>query len=110
MLNYTKVYSVTMTSGQTLSAALDLSKTYDKMALVVPTMASGSLFMQGSHDGVTYFRVTQGAPNQSTDFSINSAATQRVIPLPYLPVRYMKIESSSGCTDVLTVYKVICAD
>lgn len=105
--NYTKVYSVTMTSGQTLSSELNLSKPYEKMLLAVPTMASGSLFIQVAiSSGGTYRRLQATA---GTDFSINSAATQRVIDLP-VGYQFMKIENSSGATDVHTAFKIICAD
>lgn len=105
--NYTKVYPVTMTSLATLSSQLDLSKPYEKMYLAVPTMASGSLFIQvAATTGGTYRRLQTTA---GTDFSINSAATQRVIAIPS-GYRFMKIENSSGATDVHTTFNVICCD
>lgn len=106
----TSVYAVTMTSGQTLSSALYLSKPYKNIALYVPTMASGSLYIKASFDNSTYVRVTKGQPNESTDFVVNSAATQRIVPLPPLPFSYLKIENTSGATDVVTTFRVICSD
>lgn len=96
-----------MTSGATLSAELDLAKPYEKMYLAVPTMASGSLFVQVAHNTAQTYRRVQST--SGTDFSINSAATQRVIAIPS-GFRYMKIENSSGATDVTTVFQVICSD
>jgi len=105
--NFVKAYPVTMASGTTLSSEVDLQKPYEKMFLAVPTMASGSLFIQVSYEsGGRYSRI-QSTPG--TDFSINSSATQRVIALP-TGFRFMKIENSSGATDVVTTFRVICAD
>lgn len=105
--NKTFVYSVSMTSGQTLSTELNLSKPYEKMYLAVPTMASGSLFIQAAVESAGTYRRVQSVAG--TDFSINSAATQRLIALP-VGYQFLKIENSSGATDVTTVFKIVCAD
>lgn len=107
MYSYTKVYSVTMTSGSTLSAELDLGCCYERMFLQVPTMASGSLYIKVSdQSGGSFYRLAIS----NTDFSVNSAATQRVHQIPAAGFRYMKIENSSGVTDTVMTFKVIGAN
>lgn len=110
-----KVYVATMTSGATLSSAIDLSpRAWSKIYLQVPTMASGSLFLQASPSATgTFSRVMQEKPNTSTvtinTFTIDSAATQRLHPLPG-GLQFIKIENSSGATDVVTTFNIICSD
>lgn len=95
-----------MASGATLSTAVNLQALYEKVYLEVPTMASGSLYIQGSSDGSIYRRITQEA-TPASDFEINSAATQRMIAIPPYFQHY-KVESSSGATDTTTTFKFIC--
>jgi hypothetical protein len=101
-----KVYEVSMTSGATLSDGADLGAVYERLYLEVPTMASGSLYIQASSDDSTFRRMTQVDPNQATDFVINSAVTQRIVRIP-TGFQYYKVESTSGATDTTTLFNFI---
>jgi len=103
------VFSVNVASGITLSSGLDLGISWRRIYLEVPTMASGSLYVQAASKlDSTYRRVVHNS--SMTDFSINSALSQKVVPVPADGLRFVKVESSSGCTDVITTYKFICGD
>lgn len=110
--NYVKVYSVSMTSLATLSPAVDLSKSYEKVAIEVRnTMVSGSLFVHVSSDNSNYSKLCGMGTDPVTHFVVNSASSGlRHIPLPNTGFRYMKIENTSGVSDTVCVFKVICAD
>ena len=102
-----KVYSVDLASGATTTTNyVEILVPYKNLYLQIPTMASGSLYIKGSSDGTTFTRITEADPNQATDFVINSAVTQRMVPIPP-GFRYYKIENTSGATDTTTVFKLI---
>ncbi len=102
-------FETSLSSGATLGSAIDLGRAWEKVFLFVPSMASGSLYIQAAEkvDG-TFKRVCVDNANTATaqiDFLINSSVTNRVVPIPaYL--RFIKIESSSGATDVTTTFRV----
>ena len=106
-------YSITMPSGGTSTASLDIARSWKTIYLEIPSMTSNSeLYINGSTDNVT-FRMTyhpQGAVTApiGVRFLINSAVTNAIVPIPN-GVRYIKIESSAtinnGC-----VFKVLCSD
>lgn len=106
------VYSKNMASGVTLTSSYDLNRAYPKMYLEVPTMASSDLFIQASSDGTTFRRIMLEKVNTTTahvTFSVASSTTQRMVPIPP-GFRYYKVESSSGATDVVTTFNIICHD
>ena len=109
-----------MTSGATFSSSVDLHHAWDNLHVGVPTMASGSLNILGSMDNTNFLRTvdTKTAGNGSTSmavitdkdtFMIDSSCTQRCVTIPHPNARYLKIESTSGATDVVTVFNVICS-
>jgi hypothetical protein len=106
----TRYFAVTMTSGALSSTVADLGGAYQKLYLAVPTMASGSLYLRASADNSTYFRVMHDVVNSSAaqihTFTIDSACTQRLVPIPFVS-RYMKVESTSGATDVVTTFQIV---
>ena len=104
-----KTYSIELASSVTLSSALDLGKPYNKVYLHVPTMASGSLYIQaaGSSTG-TFRRVYEDIPNQDTAFVINSATTQALVPIPH-GLQFIKIENTSGSAGT-TSFQLVCSD
>lgn len=210
------VFNCVLASGATTPTnGVDLGRAWQKVHLYVPTMASGSLYVQGSHDNATFARIYESDhgkkvtsttlaagqllttafvyphppahaivnlatfsvdcnvylqvscdgttfrralyPNDNTDWSvtacsgnriavtpfnacyykvelsasqtadvvigmgalldnheneflIDSSITQAMIHIPIDGYRYVKIENSSGCTDVTTTYKIICGD
>lgn len=110
-----KYYSVTMASAGTLTAELDLGRSYGTMYLMVPTMTSNTqMFVQGCDvTAGTYRRIKMPVINTSTvaapnDFNIASAATNCFVPIPN-GFRYMKIETTAT-VDSGQTFKVICGD
>lgn len=114
-MSYVNTYfSVSITSGVTLSSMVDLGQAFKNVYLQVPTMASGDLYIKASpsSDG-TFSRVCEVKYNTSTvhqDFKIGSATSLRIVPIPTGGCRFVKVESSSGCTDVTTTFNFICGD
>lgn len=100
-----------LSSGVTLGSAIDLGgRSWEKVYLKIPTMASSDIFIQASETATSTFkRVCVDNANTSTaqiDFKIPSAVSNRIVPIPaYLP--FIKVELSSGCTDVTTSFKII---
>jgi len=107
-----KVFSVDLPSLTTKTSSIDLQHSWDHVHIQVPTMASGSLFVLASVDNTLFYKiVNEIATSTVTDgetFTIDSSCTQRIIHMPPLVARYMKIESTSGATDTTTTFKVIC--
>lgn len=99
--------SVTMTSGALSSTIAEVPFPHTRLFLQIPSMASGSLYIMGATaSNATFFRITDKDPNQATDFVINSAVTNRIVPIPE-GMQFYKIESTSGATDVVTTFKII---
>lgn len=112
------VYTTTLASNVTLSSELDLTRAWKTVYIEIPTMASGDIYIQGAAvTGGTFrrvgiFQVTTATAASFPDFKIASTTTQRMVPLPaaVAALQYIKVESSSGCTQVVTTYNLICAD
>lgn len=108
------VFTASLTSGATLSDEVDIGQSWGKVYLQIPTMASGSLYVHASPEtGGTFTRVVEEKFNTATahaDFVINSSVTQRIVPIPVHGCRFLKIENTSGATDVTTTFKIICSD
>lgn len=108
-------YQVTMASGGTLTAQLDLGRSFNTMYFVVPSMVSNSqIFIQGSEvTGGNYRRIKMPVINTTTvaapnDFNIASAATNCMVPMPN-GFQYLKIETTATVDNGQT-FKVICSD
>lgn len=101
------IVSVTMASGALSSTIAQAPGPYDRVYLQIPSMASGSLYIMAAvASGSTFYRITDKDPNQATDFVINSAVTNRLVPLPE-GFEFYKVESTSGVTDVVSTLKFI---
>lgn len=103
-------FETALASSVTLGSMVDLGRSWEKVYLQVPSMASGDLFIKAAQksDG-TFMRVCVDNANTATaqiDFTIKSSVTNRIVEIPN-SLRYLKIESSSGCTDVVTTYRII---
>lgn len=112
------LFPTTLASNVTLSSAIDLSRAWKYAHLEVPTMASGDLYIQGAatlagtYRRVAIFQVTTASAASFPDFKIASTTTQRFVPLPQglTGLQFIKVENSSGCTDVVTTYNIVCSD
>ncbi len=99
-----------MTSSVTLiTTGVDLTSTWDKIYLQIPTHASaGTIYVQASDSlAGSYYRV--GIPN-----GVNVADAQFLSPnggLMQLPggLQFVKVECTSAITDAVTVFKFFVA-
>ena len=108
-----RVFSIDVASGVTLSSAIDLAQGWDEVSLQIPSFSSGSdiyLHAATASDG-TYTRVTFPPINSATaatnDFEIASGLSARIVPIP-ANYQHIKIELSTGQTDVTSTFNVIC--
>lgn len=101
-----KPFTVTMTSGATLSTLIDLGTSYEGYLLEVPSMSSGGdVYIQGadSSDGTfrrVYFNASTSTP---AAVQIASSVSNALIPLNARLPQYVKIEVSTAAT--ATPYK-----
>lgn len=101
-------YSTTITSGATLSAALNLKSAFDFMSVEIPTFASGGThYVQISTDGTTYRKAYHMVAGVATVFQIAPTVSQAVLAIP-AGAQYYKIENTTGCTDVVNTYNIVC--
>lgn len=96
---------VAITSGQSLSSALDLSTSDQRcgrlMALVMPAAwTAATLTFQVSADGTDYFNLYDASGNQ---YEVDAAASQAIIlpPGDFAGFRYLKIRSGTSGTPVV---------
>ena len=108
-----KVFSADITSGATLSSAIDLSQGWDEVSLQIPSFASGDdIYIQAATEANgTFVRVTFPPINSATaatnDFEIASGLGARIVPIPS-NYQHIKIELNSGQTDTTSSFNVIC--
>jgi hypothetical protein len=107
-------FAVTMASGGTLTSALNLGKTFQKVYLDVPSMTSNSnihIHAAASVSG-TYRRVALPVIGTATighnTFTIGSATTNRVLEIP-AGLQFIKIETTATC-DSGQIFNVLCED
>lgn len=107
-------FQATMTSGATLTSEVKLSRSWQNMLLVIPSMTSNSEVRLQVSDtsGGTYRQLMHPAINSSTVgtniYKIASSATNCAVPIP-AGYQYIKIETTAT-VDSGTVFKVICGD
>ena len=108
-----KVFSADITSGATLSSAINLFQGWGECSLEIPSFSSGSdiyLHAATTENG-TYSRVTFPPVNSGTaevnDFEIASGLANRIIPIPS-NYQFIKVELSTGQTDTTSTFNVIC--
>lgn len=108
-----KVFSVDVTSGATLSSALDLLQGWGEVSLKIPSFSSASdIFLHGATtSNGTYVRIMHPPINSATaavsDFKIASGISGRIIPIPS-NYQHLKVELSTGQTDTTSTFEVIC--
>jgi hypothetical protein len=111
-----QVFSITtMASGATLSSAVDLQKAYNKISLVVPSMASGTdIYLHGSTELAGTYRRINHSPNSVSATAgalfISSSISNCIVPLNNLHVQYVKVELSTAMTATTAAFKLICSD
>lgn len=104
--NYATV--CTMSSGATLSAAVDLQAVYGRVYLDCPSLPSGSLFVHGSSDNSTFRRIYGADPNQGDPWTLTSPVVQNGGLFQIPPgFQYYKVENSSGVTQAIKTFSFI---
>lgn len=109
----TRYFTLDVTSGATLSSALDLQQGWREVSLKIPSFSSGDdIYLHGAiASNGTYVRIMHPPVNTGTaevnDFKIESGLAGRIIPIPST-YQHLKIELNSGQTDVTSVFHVIC--
>jgi hypothetical protein len=106
-----KVFTVTVDSAGTSTSMFSFPNGIQKAFLEIPTMVSGCDFnLLGSTDGTNFRRVMQELPLtasvQVQTFTIASAATNRIVPIP-LAAPFMKVELTTGPVTA-TSFRIIC--
>jgi len=101
-----------MTSGATLTAEIDLARSW-KSAYIDMTGAKSEVRFQASDaSGGTYRQVYHPAINSSTVgvniYKVTSASSGGYVPIP-AGLRYLKVETTATVDDGNT-FKIICSD
>ena len=111
-----KTYQVTMTSGATLTSALDLSsRSWTTIYFEIPSMASGTdFYIRGAASLQGTYRIVKHPILNAPFFDINtfvigSLCTDRLVLIP-TGLRYVKIEQSTAMTDTVSTFNLICSD
>lgn len=111
-----KVYAATMASGGTMTSEVDLGRSYQNVFLMIPSMATASngitLYASDAQGG-TYRVVKHPSINSATvatnNYTITSAATNCIVPLPVTGLQYLKVNTDATVADGC-VFKFICGD
>jgi len=94
-----------------VTPSIEVPGVFVNMYLVVPTMtvgystASTPIWVQGSYDGTTFYRITNPELTTNTlvaginDYVIASSVSQRIVPLPAHQLRYLRLEVSGTVTN-----------
>lgn len=93
------VKSATISSGQSLSSAIDIAG-HEKVAIQMPSSwTTANLTFQGSYDGSTYANIYDAAGNE---LSVIASTDRCITDIPELgPFRYIKIRSGTTGTPVV---------
>lgn len=104
------VYTQTLTSGGTLTSAIDLGRAWNSVYLEITSIPSNSqIHIQAAETlAGTYRRVYHPSINSSTVttnvFAVSSAVTNAIVPIPG-GLRFMKVETTMAI-DNGTVFKI----
>lgn len=100
------IFSTVLTAGTTITPAVNVTKSYSRIYLDVPSFSSANLMIQGSADGVTYRRILTDA---LAAYTIASTLSNRICPIPQ-GIQYYKVEATSALSSDNLTLKFICAD
>lgn len=111
-----RVYNATIASFATSSSEVDLGRSFQVIAIEVPTMTSNTAVCIQCADtsGGTFRRVAFASVGTSTvaanDVTIASAATNKVVVIPQpIPGRFVKVETTA-IVSFSAAFKVVCGD
>jgi len=107
-----KAFSVSLNTATTYTSAIDLGGSYNKIGLSIPTMASGSFYLQVSDTETGTFKRLYHEPVAGTTtppvVAIDSSVTNCVVPLN-VPAQFVRVEISTITSDSSGVFKVMCS-
>lgn len=109
------VFPITMTSGNTLTSNVDLSRAWATVHLYIPTMTSATdIYLKAAYSAAAnYVRIHEMAANtasvQSNSFTIGSAVSQKMIEVPH-GFQFMKVEFSTATTATSQQFVFVCSD
>ena len=106
-----KGFYLTMTTGITLTAAIDLGGSYGKILLGIPTMSTGTeTYIKASDKSDGVFRRVYHAPTVATAtptvVTIVSAISNCYVPV-VVNAQFLKIEHSTAASDTSHTYNII---
>lgn len=107
-------FTGTIASGATLSSEINVGRSWTNAYLAVPSMTSNSLiYIQAAKESSgTYRRIAHPLEAVTApvgkDFTINSATTSRMIPIPN-GFNFYKVETSATM-DSGEFFTIICSD
>lgn len=112
------VFSVTMTTGTTLTSSVDLQKAWNRISVAVPTMPSGTDIYfqsagQASAAASPYRRLYHPTNSNSSAVGANflgSSVTNCIVPVNNGHVRYLKVEFTTAMTAAAVAFEIICSD
>ena len=108
----TRIFPLTMTSGGVSSTVAFIGGTYQKYALAVPTMTSGTDIRLAVSDSATgTVRTLYHSPTVTSAavvFNIVSAVSQAMVPVN-LVGEYVKILHTTTCSDTSHQYAIYCS-
>lgn len=109
------VFTVSMASAVSVTGAADLQQAWNKLSVVIPSMASGSdVYIMGSDTlAGTYKRIFHAPTTQSATVGaqfVTSGVTNCIVPLQNVHVRYLKVQLNTATTDTPYTFQIICAD
>lgn len=106
-----KPFTITMPTGTTLTSALDLSGSFGKLLLGIPTMTSGTdIFIQASDSASGTFRriYYPGYVDTATPavLQLNSSITNCYLPVD-ANAQFLKIEFTTAASDSSHTFKIL---
>lgn len=93
-------YSVTISSGTSLSAAIDLGSTILFAIQIPSSWTTANITFQASADGVTYANLYDST---GTEVTVTAAASEFIVfsaPAPWMGIRFIKVRSGTSSTPV----------
>lgn len=106
---------VSMASAVSITSGFDLGKPWTRLAVQIPSMASGSdVYVLGSTDGGTTYKRVFHAPTLAsatpTAVFVTSGVTNCIVQLPPLAIRHIQFQLSTATTDTPYTFKIFAAD
>ena len=105
-----KRFPVTITTGNTVSAEVDLGGAYGNVMLGFGTFATAfSTRLQCSDEsGGTYRNVYQNTITGAAVYEVASAVSNAYIPV-HLPAQYVKVEATTAPSDTSCNFVILCS-